>query len=42
MDWDRNDWQGKTKEQVKYSYYVILIAGVISTIAGLAIFISKI
>ena len=24
MIWDRNDWQGKSKNQLKYSYYVVL------------------
>jgi uncharacterized membrane protein len=42
MKWDRNDWQGKSEEQVRYSYYAIAIAGVFLMIAGLAIFISKI
>lgn len=42
MKWDRNDWQGKTEEQIKYSYYVVLIAGVFTIIAGIAVFISKI
>lgn len=42
MRWDRNDWQGKSEEQVKYSYYVIAIGVIFLMIAVLAIFISKI
>ena len=41
MKWDRNDWQGKTEEQVKYSYYALLISGLLLVILPIISLILK-
>lgn len=35
MSWDKKNWQGKSEEQIKYSYYTVLISIVILTVMGL-------
>jgi len=41
MIWDRNDWQGKSKNQLKYSYYVVLVSGLLLMVVGFILFVSK-
>ncbi len=32
MDWNRNDWQGKSEQQVKFSYKIASISIVVLTL----------
>ena len=41
MEWNRNDWQGKSKKQVEYSYKIGSISLVVITIVLVVLLIAS-
>jgi len=39
MEWNRNEWQGKTKEQVESSYIGVVIAIIASLVTAILLLV---